>query len=68
MSFAIYPHLILQINGQTLQVTVARGNFWELNELSGTFQKKFAQYPSHRIFGHMHKILNVIEKITNYTV
>ena len=32
------------------------------------FQKKFTQYPSHRIFGHMHEILNVVEKITNYTV
>ena len=30
--------------------------------------KKIAQYPSHRIFGHMHEALNVVEKITNYTV
>ena len=68
MSFVSYPHLILQISGQTLQVTVASKNFWELNELSGTFKKKITQYPSHRIFGHMYKILNAIEKITNYIV
>jgi len=30
--------------------------------------EKFAQYPSHRIFGHMHGALNVVQKITNYTV
>ena len=30
--------------------------------------KKFLQYPSHRIFEHMHEALNVVEKITNYTV
>ena len=30
--------------------------------------KIFCQYPSHRIFGHMHEGLNAVEKITNYTV
>ena len=30
--------------------------------------KKFAQNPSHRMFRHMHGALNVVEKITNYTV
>jgi hypothetical protein len=30
--------------------------------------KKFAQYPSHRIFRHMHGVLNVGNKITNCTV
>ena len=30
--------------------------------------KKFTQYPSHRIFGHIHEALNVVEKITNYTI
>ena len=30
--------------------------------------KNFLQYSSHRIFGHMHKVVNVMEKITNYTV
>jgi hypothetical protein len=29
--------------------------------------KKFAQYPSHRIFGRMHGTLNIGKKITNYT-
>ena len=33
MGFVNYPYLILQISGQTLQVTVARENFWRLNEL-----------------------------------
>ena len=33
MSFVSYPCLILQISGQTLQVTVARENFWQLNGL-----------------------------------
>ena len=33
-----------------------------------SFQKKFAQYLSHRIFGHMHEVLNAVEKITNYPV
>ena len=30
--------------------------------------KKFAQYPSHRILRHMHRVLNVNEKKTNCTV
>ena len=30
--------------------------------------KKFAQYPSHRIFEHTHRALNAAEKITNYAV
>ena len=30
--------------------------------------KNFIQYPSHRIFGHMYGTLNVVEKITNYTI
>jgi len=33
MGFVSYPHLILQISDQTLQVIVARENFWELNGL-----------------------------------
>ena len=33
MGFASYSHLILQISGQTLQVTIAREIFWELNGL-----------------------------------
>ena len=33
MSFVSYPCLILQISGQTLQGTVARENFWQLNGL-----------------------------------
>ena len=32
-------------------------------DVSGTVQKIF-----HRIFAHMHGALNVVEKITNYTV
>ena len=32
------------------------------------FPKKFLQYLSHRIFAHMHRALNVFEKITNDTV
>ena len=35
---------------------------------SGHPRFNFLQYPSHRIFGHMHEALNVFEKITNYTV
>ena len=31
MSFVIYLYLILLINNQTLEVTVAYENFWELN-------------------------------------
>ena len=31
-------------------------------------KKNFLQDTSHRIFKHMYKILNTIEKITNYTV
>ena len=31
-------------------------------------QKKFIQYPSHRIFGYMHGALNAVEKIINYKV
>ena len=30
--------------------------------------KIFLQYPSHRIFEHMYKALNIVEKIINYTV
>ena len=30
--------------------------------------KNFQDFPSHRIFGHMHRTLNTVEKITNYTV
>jgi len=30
--------------------------------------KKFAQYPSQRIFEHIHETLNAVEKIINYTV
>ena len=33
MGFVSYPHLILQISGQTLQVNVVREIFWELNGL-----------------------------------
>jgi len=33
MGFVSYLYLILRISGQTLQVTVARENFWELNRL-----------------------------------
>ena len=29
MDFVSYKHLILQISGQKLQVTVARENFWK---------------------------------------
>ena len=32
------------------------------------FKFFFSQYPSHRIFGHTHKVLNKIRKITNYTI
>jgi len=34
MDFISYIHLILLISGQTFEVTVARGNFWELNMTS----------------------------------
>ena len=30
--------------------------------------KKLLQYPSHRIFLHVHDALNAVEKIINYTV
>ena len=30
--------------------------------------KKILQYSSHQMFGHIHKALNAVEKITNYTV
>ena len=30
--------------------------------------KKFAQYPSHQIFGHIYEALNAVEKITNYII
>ena len=32
------------------------------------FPKNFLQYLSHQIFIYMHEALNVVEKITNYTV
>ena len=32
------------------------------------FPKIFLQYLSHQIFKYMHEALNVVEKITNYTV
>ena len=28
----------------------------------------FPQHPSYRIFGHIYGVLNVVEKITNYTI
>jgi hypothetical protein len=30
--------------------------------------KKFQDFSSHRMFGHMHRVLNVDEKKTNYIV
>ena len=30
--------------------------------------KFFTLFPSHQIFGHMHGVLNIDKKITNYTV
>ena len=30
--------------------------------------KNYLQYPSHQIFGHIHRVLNLVEKIINYTV
>ena len=33
MGFVSYPCLILQISGQTVQSTVAREKFWQLNGL-----------------------------------
>ena len=40
--------------------------FFDYN--SGQFPKSFLPYPSHRMFRHMHGVLNAVEKITNYTV
>ena len=31
-------------------------------------KKKIVQYSSHRIFEHIHEVLNIVEKITNYIV
>ena len=37
-------------------------------QLQCSYQFPKIQYPLHRIFGHIYKILNIVEKITNYTV
>ena len=49
--------------------TVLPGSFPMAEPLEAfSFQIFFANYPSYRIFGHRHEILNVVEKITNYIV
>ena len=37
MGFVSYPYLILLISGQIFEVTIAHGNFWELNGPLCTF-------------------------------
>ena len=51
MDFVSYPRLILQISGQTLQVTVAPEKFWELNGLE-IYGREHPRRPGRRLRHH----------------
>ena len=57
--------------GKVPRVRLTTSGLWQLASSYRqpyAFTKFFLQYLSHRIFRHMHEVLNIVKKITNYTI